>query len=179
MTRAMTALLLLGLAVPPACLAELRAVRLSIDGMDCAACPYVMRVAIAELEGVDSVAVSRNQRALEIRLLPGNEITIGRIHRIALDRGFRPERTDLQVVGTVVSHEGRPAVHLESTNVTVLVEDEPSSGGLAERLEREAKGKRVVAEGQIRGLSRGKPSARGVNGPYKLLLREFALVPGD
>ncbi len=179
MARAMTTLFWLALAVPSVCSAELRAVRVEIGGMDCSACPYVMRVAIAELEGVDTVAVSRNQHALEIRLLPGNGITIEQIHGIDRDRGFRPERTDAQMTGRVVLHQARPAIRLEGPGVTYLVEDDPRAMGLAEKFEREALGKRVVAAGAVHEITHGKPGALDLDNRRKLLLRAFAVIPGD
>ncbi|MDP6775980.1 MAG: heavy metal-associated domain-containing protein [Candidatus Latescibacteria bacterium] len=179
MARTTAALIWLALALPSVCFAELRAVRVTIGDMDCAACPHVIRVAVSKLKGVDSVAVSRDQRALDIRLLPGNEITLGRLHRIVRDRGFEPERADAQVSGKVVSHGGRPALHMGRPDVVYLIEDGPGALGSTEKIVREALGKWVVAEGEIRET---RQDSTGVPDDAKrpwLLLRDYVLIPGE
>ena len=84
-----------------------------------------MRVAIRKLPGVESVDVSLERGAAEIRLRSDNRVTVPQLRKIIRDNGFTAKEATVTAVGTLVERGGRPALSVSGTDVVWLL----TSGG--------------------------------------------------
>ena len=103
-----------------------------------------MSVAIKKIEGVESVRVSLNEGWADVKLRPGNTVTVSRIRDAVRANGFTPKEARIRARGRVIEREGRPALLVSGSGaVYVLSLPTPSLGEAA----REALEKGVVVEG--------------------------------
>ena len=84
-----------------------------------------MRVAIQKLPGVESVQVSLERASADVRLRPGNAITLDQLRRIIKDGGFTSKEATVTVVGTLVERGGQPALDVTGTTVVMLIAPHP------------------------------------------------------
>jgi cation transport ATPase len=125
--RLPAASLALMLLLPAIARAELRRVDLKIFGMDCATCAHGLRVGFRKLDGVESVEVSLERAAAEIRLRPANRVTLPQLRQIVKNNGFNAREAAVTVVGTLVDRGGKPALRLAGTDTTWLLTSAPAS----------------------------------------------------
>jgi copper chaperone CopZ len=67
-------------------------------------------VAIKKLDGVESVDVSLEKASADIRLKPGNAITLPQLRRIIRQAGYPTKDAQVEARGTVVDRNGNPAL---------------------------------------------------------------------
>jgi copper chaperone CopZ len=130
------AAMLLVLVTPFHATAEMRRVRLSVLGMDCAICAHSLVVVVRKVEGVESVDVSLERAAMDVRLRAANRITLGQLRQLVKNTGFIATDAVVTAVGTLVDHSGKPGLDVVGTNaVWLLVADQgpvpvfPKEGG--------------------------------------------------
>ncbi len=106
--RAMTMVSVLAgaLLVPAAAGAEYTRIELKILGMDCAICAHGIRVAVQKVDGVESVELSLERAQADIRLRPGNKVSLDQFRAIVKGNGFEPKQAIVTAVGTVRAVSG-------------------------------------------------------------------------
>lgn len=75
-----------------------------------------MRVAVRKLPGVESVEVSLERAAAEIRLRPENRLTVPQLRKIVRDNGFTAKEATVTAVGTLIERGGKPALSVTGTD---------------------------------------------------------------
>jgi copper chaperone CopZ len=66
-------------------------VKQTVYGMDCAPCAYGVQKSLEKLPGVESAKVSLNTGVVDIRLKPGNDVTLEKIQEVIKAAGFEPK----------------------------------------------------------------------------------------
>ena len=116
----------LSLAVAAPASAELRQVRLSAPGMDCASCARAMSNAVKKIDGVESVEVLAEKSSFEIRLRADNRVTLERIRREMRAFGFQTTDAEITAKGKLIEQDGEAAFDLLNGSVLKMAE-KPSS----------------------------------------------------
>lgn len=73
-----------------------------------------MSVAIRKLDGVESVDVSLEKATADIRLKPGNAITLPQLRRIIRESGYPTRDAQVDARGTFVDRNGKPMLDLQN-----------------------------------------------------------------
>ena len=84
-----------------------------------------MRVAVRKLPGVQSVEVSLERALTQIRLNPGNSITLAQLRKILKDGGFNSGAADVEVVGTLEQRDGTPTFVVTGTTESYRLVSDP------------------------------------------------------
>jgi len=71
-------------------------------------------VALKKLDGVESVDVSLEKATADIRLKPGNTITLPQLRRIIRQAGYPTKDACVEARGAVVERNGKPALDLQN-----------------------------------------------------------------
>jgi copper chaperone CopZ len=71
-------------------------------------------VAIKKLDGVESADVSLEKATADIRLKPGNAITLPQLRRIIRQAGYPTKDAQVDARGTFVERGGKPALDLQN-----------------------------------------------------------------
>ena len=85
-----------------------------------------MSVAIKKLDGIESVAVSLEKSAADIRLKPGNAITLPQLRRILRQAGHPTKDAQVSARGALVERNGMPTLDLQNGSFLELAA-KPSS----------------------------------------------------
>ena len=117
----------LSFAVAAPASAELRQVRLTAPGMDCASCARAMSNAVKKLDGVESVDLTVEKSSVEIRLRADNRVTLERIRREMRAFGYQTKDAEITARGTIADRDGAPVLDLLNGSVLTLVEKPPSA----------------------------------------------------
>lgn len=126
-----------------------------------------MRVALQKIDGVESVEVSLNEGMATIQFKPGNEVTVDEVRQVAIDSGFTPKHATVRIAGTAI-HRELPALEVTGSGIVYLLEDHPSSKGIAREIHDGFSGREIIVTGIIR-------EDRGDELPRMLHVREFTL----
>lgn len=108
-----------------------------------------MRVAVRKLEGVESVKVSLNDGLAEVRLVPGNRVTVDQLREIIRSKGFTPKDAGVVVSGAIIEHDGAPALTFDGTTPAFRLVDSADPRGTLSALRREAQGRRIEIRGRV------------------------------
>lgn len=73
-----------------------------------------MSVAIKKLDGVESIDVSLEKASADIRLKPGNAITLPQLRRIIRRSGYPTKDARVEARGMLVERNGKPALDLQN-----------------------------------------------------------------
>ena len=73
-----------------------------------------MSVAIRKLEGVESVDVSLEKASADVRLKPGNAITLPQLRRIIRQAGYPTKDAQVDARGLLTERNGKPALDLQN-----------------------------------------------------------------
>jgi copper chaperone CopZ len=76
-------------------------------------------VAIGKLPGVESVTVSLKRASADIRLRPGNAISIAQLRKLIKDNGFSTREIAVTAVGTLADRNGAPALIISGLDLAV------------------------------------------------------------
>jgi hypothetical protein len=88
-----------------------------------------VRVAIGKLPGVESVDVSLERAMTEVRLKPGNSITLPQLRQVIRNNGFNPKEATVTALGSLIQREGQPAFEVSGIGtVWLLAPDERDRG---------------------------------------------------
>jgi hypothetical protein len=66
---------------------------------------------------VESVEVSLERASADIRLRPGNRVTLQQLRQIVKKNGFSPQDAGVTVEGTLLDRSGKPAVAVTGTDI--------------------------------------------------------------
>ena len=88
-----------------------------------------MSVAIKKVDGVESVDVSLEKAIADIRLTPGNAITLAELRRIIRHAGYPTKDASIEARGTVVDRNGKPALDLNNGSFLELAGRPAASTG--------------------------------------------------
>lgn len=123
-----------------------------------------------KVPGVESVKVSLNKGEALLRLKPGNSVTVERIRQIVLDNGFTPKASDVEVVGTIVERNGKPALAVSGLDLVYLLVDHRSGKGKVNELWTKAREIEVLVKGHLpQTATKGRAEE-----PRVLEVRDFA-----
>jgi hypothetical protein len=86
-----------------------------------------VRVAVGKLAGVESVDVSLERAVADIRLRPGNAVTLAQLRRIIKDNGFTSKAATVTVVGTLSDRGGSPVLVVTGTDAVLWLARDPKS----------------------------------------------------
>jgi hypothetical protein len=90
-------------------------------------------VALRKIEGVETVTVSLNDGAADIRLKPGNSVDPEAVRKVVRDNGFTPKEADVTVTGQITRSDGKWMLRVTETAIDYeLREDSEASGQLDE-----------------------------------------------
>lgn len=92
---------LLVAASPSIASAELRTIRFTLAGMDCAYCNGAMDKALKKLDGVASIELQPQKGTVEIRLKADNKITMRDVRRIIKSTGYAPGDAEITARGRI------------------------------------------------------------------------------
>ena len=84
-----------------------------------------MRVSVRKLSGVQSVEVSLERAVTQIRLNPGNSVTLAQLRKIVKDGGFNSGAADVEVVGIVTQRDGAPTLVVTGTTESYRLVSDP------------------------------------------------------
>ena len=84
-----------------------------------------MSVAVKKLDGVESVDVSLEKATADIRLKPGNSITLPELRRIIRQSGYPTKDAQVEARGTVVERNGKPTLDLQNGSFLELAVKPP------------------------------------------------------
>jgi copper chaperone CopZ len=130
-----------------------------------------VRVAIAKLEGVDTVIVSLNQGRATIRFKPQNRVTVEAVRAAIRDNGFTPKAAEVRLSGELTDYQGNPAVALPGTHALYVLSPGPAGGSALAALKDLPRGAAVSVVGEI-------PASPGKAGREPLPLLVGSLVSG-
>jgi len=71
-------------------------------------------VALKKLDGVESVDVSLEKATADIRLKPGNAVTLPQLRRIIRQAGYPTRDAQVDARGTILERNGRPTLDLQN-----------------------------------------------------------------
>ena len=80
-----------------------------------------MRVAVQKLEGVESADVSLQFKTADIKLRPGNRVTLTKLRTVIKDSGFTAKEATVTVVGKIVERGGKPALEATGLGAVILI----------------------------------------------------------
>ncbi len=102
-----------------------------------------------KLEGVESVKVSLNGGLAEVRLAPGNRVTVDQLREVIRSNGFTPKDAEVVVTGVVIEYDGAPVLAMDGTTPAFRLVDSPTSPGAVSRLRSEARERRAEIRGRV------------------------------
>jgi len=118
-------------------------------------------VAVKKLDGVESVTVSLEAGTADIRLRPGNVVSLQRIRRLIRNSGFTPKQAEVTAVGKKVAWEKKPAFEVSKIGVVYLLEEDPDHPAAMSRLSGAGEvGGLLVAEGTVSEEAEGTERLR-------------------
>ncbi len=71
-------------------------------------------MAVQKLDGVESVEVSLERASADIRLKPGNKVTLPQLRKIIRQSGYPTSDARVEARGTFVERNGKPALDLQN-----------------------------------------------------------------
>jgi hypothetical protein len=86
-----------------------------------------VRVAVGRIEGVESVEVSLQRAVAEIRLSPGNRVTVARLRQVIKDNGFTSKEATVTAIGTIAERGGKPALAVSALDQVWLLTPDTAS----------------------------------------------------
>lgn len=127
-----------------------------------------MRVAIGNIEGVDSARVSLEQGLATVWLRPDNHVRIEQVREAIRSNGFSPKGAEVAVRGRLSGSRGAPAITVEGSNEVLLFGTDSDAPAKLTELERLAAGAVVTVKGTV-----PETGAKGTGDRLRLLVRSF------
>jgi len=115
------------LALPTLGRAEYTRIELKIHGMDCAICAHGIRVAVQKVDGVESVELSLERAEADIRLRPGNRVSLDQFRRIVKANGFEPRHATVTAMGSVREVGGRLSFEVSGVATALIISPDKST----------------------------------------------------
>ncbi len=113
-----------------------------------------MRVAVRNIDGIDSVEVSLNRGVVVIRLKPENRVTLAGIRDAIRENGFTPKEAEVRARGTVLDDSGHLALAMPGIHVAFRLAADSLASGIIDELHR-VRGQDVTIDGRVPETARG------------------------
>jgi len=97
-----------------------------------------VRVAVLKLEGVETVDVSLQRGLADLRLRPGNHVTIQELRTLIKRNGFNPGSATVEVAGHLTVRGGQPAIVVANTDLVLPMTLDPSAKDAMQDAEKRA-----------------------------------------
>ena len=88
-----------------------------------------MRVVILRVPGVERVDVSLERALVDVRLRPGNTLTLAELRAMIKSGGFTGKEADVTVDGTLAMRDGTLVLDVTGTKSTLTLEDAKDLAG--------------------------------------------------
>ena len=85
-----------------------------------------MRVAVQKIDGVESADVSLQFKTADIKLRPGNRVTLSRLRTAIKDSGFTAKEATVTVIGKIIERGGKPALEATGLGAVLLIAADPA-----------------------------------------------------
>ena len=85
-----------------------------------------MSVVLEKLDGVESVDVSLRKASADIRLEPGNKITLPQLRQIIRKAGYPTKDAQIEAKGTFIDRNGTPMLDLQNGSYLELAAKPPA-----------------------------------------------------
>jgi copper chaperone CopZ len=85
-----------------------------------------VRVAVQKLDGVESADVSLQFKTADIRLRPGNRVTLQALRTAIKDSGFTAKEATVTVIGRIIERGGKPALEATGLSAVLLIAADPA-----------------------------------------------------
>ena len=85
-------------------------------------CAHVVHVALKKVTGVDSVEVSLNENVANVKLKPGNKVTVPQLWQIIHSAGYTPKSTTVVIRGELT---GKAQLKVLETGETIALTGDP------------------------------------------------------
>ena len=85
-----------------------------------------MRVAVRKVDGVETADVSLERGVVDVRLRPGNQLTLARLRQLIKHNGFNPGDATVSVNGQLAQSETSPTLAVSGTDIILLLTSDPS-----------------------------------------------------
>ena len=79
-----------------------------------------MSVALKKVDGVESVSVSLEKATADIRLKPGNAVTLPQLRQIIRQSGYPTKDAQVEARGVFTERNAKPALDLQNGSVLEL-----------------------------------------------------------
>jgi copper chaperone CopZ len=133
-------------------------------------CAHAVRVAMRKLAGVESAEVSLERATADIRLRPGNTVSLEQLRRIVKDNGFTSQEATVTAIGKIIERGGQPALQLTGANRVMLIVADPSAPAAFKQAQ-ELQAAKSAALVQATGVVKSRPEQ-----PDQLALRSIQPV---
>jgi copper chaperone CopZ len=90
-------------------------------------CAHVVNVALKKVTGVESVEVSLNKGLANVRLKPGNTVTVPQLWQLIHEKGYTPKATTVSVRGDLANILGRLQLKVSGTSETLVLVADPKN----------------------------------------------------
>lgn len=87
-----------------------------------------------KLPGVESVEVSLERAMTEVRLRPGNSVTLDQLRKVIRNNGFNAEEADITVVGKISERGGQPVLSVTGTESVLILVADPKNAKAFEQI---------------------------------------------
>ena len=95
--------------------------------------------------------VSLERAVADVRLRPGNAVTMSQLRQLIKDNGFTAKEATVTVVGNLIERGGKPALEVTGTNVVMLMVPDPKAPDVYKELEARL-GARQGQSVEVRGV---------------------------
>lgn len=87
-----------------------------------------------KLPGVESVEVSLERAMTDVRLRPGNSVTLDQLRKVIRNNGFNAEEADITVVGKISERGGQPVLSVTGTESVLILVADPKNAKAFEQI---------------------------------------------
>jgi copper chaperone CopZ len=126
----MAGLLVAALQPPAPAEAQIKEVRQTVFGMDCAPCAYAVERRMGNMDGARNVQLSLNEGFAAVRFEGAHGTTLDQIRTAVRDSGFGPRGARIRLQGNVTEEDGARVLRTPAGERYLLVAE--ASGVLPE-----------------------------------------------
>lgn len=109
-------------------------------------CAHAVRVAMLRLPGVEGVDVSLTKAVTDIRLGPGNTVTLAQLRGVIKNGGFKSGEAQVTATGKLARENTRLALDLAPAKQALVLEADPANPAAIAEARKLADGGLVVVE---------------------------------
>ena len=128
-------------------------------------------MAIRKLPGVESVDVSLERSVADVRLKPGNTVTLGQLRTIVKDNGFSAREATVTATGSEVERGGKPAFNVSGLGVVWLIVPDPNRSAAYDDAVKRAASRQAEDSAEITGIV---PAPSHADEPERIAVQQLA-----